>query len=243
MTFRAVIFELTEFQQGPIEKGDIMKQLIGIILLSFFVAFAADDMRNGNGFFVNSDYIITAYHVVETFEHKCYYDIKNDTCYQVHLVDYDLESDIALLKLDEVPIAMPMVCSLEHNELPNGEKLTSYGYTQPFINPIFTVVPMRIRMQYRYDGNYSYYRTSGIIEYGMSGGPNFTRDGRIGGMSKSISNMERNASNLVKSTEVVRLLRQNGVREYPNTRNVKKCVISIVNSIKVFESAHDEWGV
>ena len=87
MTFRAVIFELTEFQQGPIEKGDIMKQLIGIILLSFFVAFAADDMRNGTGFFVNRDYIITAYHVVETFEHKCYYDIKNDTCYQVHLVD------------------------------------------------------------------------------------------------------------------------------------------------------------
>ena len=39
------------------------------------------------------------------------------------------------------------------------------------------------------------------------------------------------------------LLRQNGVREYPNTRNVKKCVISIVNSIKVFKSAHDEWGV
>ena len=78
---------------------------------------------------------------------------------------------------------------------------------------------------------------------GMSGGPNFTKDGRIGGMSKSISNMERNTSNLVKSTEVLRLLRQNGVREYPNTKNVKKCVISIVNSIEVFRSAHLRWGV
>ena len=77
----------------------------------------------------------------------------------------------------------------------------------------------------------------------MSDGPNVTKDGRIGGMSKSIPNMERNASNLVKSTEVVRLLRQNGVREYPNTRNVKKCVISIVNSLNLFKSAHDEWGV
>ena len=219
-----------------------MKQLIGIILLSFFVAFAADDMRNGTGFFVNRDYIITAYHVVETFEHKCYYDIKNDTCYQAHLVDYDLESDIALLKLDEVPIAMPMVCSLEHNELPNGENLTSYGYTQPFINPNLTVVPMRIRMQYRYDGNYSYYRTSGIIEFGMSGGPNFTRNGRIGGMNKSVSLMEENTSNLVKSTEVVRMLRRNGVAEYPNTKNVEKCAISILNSFEGFKSAQLKWG-
>ena len=113
-----------------------------------------------------------------------------------------------------------MVCSIEHNELPNGETLTSYGYTQPFINPNFTVVPMRIRMQYRYDGNYSYYRTSGIIEFGMSGGPNFTRNGRIGGMNKSVSLMEENTSNLVKSTEVVRMLRRNGVAEYPNTKNV-----------------------
>ena len=220
-----------------------MKQLIGIILLSFFVAFAADDMRNGNGFFVNSDYIITAYHVVETFEHKCYYDIKNDTCYQVHLVDYDLESDLVLLKLDEVPVAMPMVCCLAHSELPIGERLTSYGFPNPFIDHDLTIIPMSIRMQYRYDGNYNYYRMTGTLVIRMSDGPNFTKDGRIGGMSKSISNMERNTSNLVKSTEVVRLLRQNGVREYPNTRNVKKCVISIVNSLKVFKSAHDEWGV
>ena len=220
-----------------------MKQLIGIILLSFFMAFAEEDMRNGTGFFVNSDYIITAYHVVDDFEHKCYYDIKNDTCYKIHMVDYDLESDLALLKLDEEPVAMPMVCSLEHDELPNGEKLTSYGYTQPFVNPNLTVVPMRIRMQYRYDGNYSYYRTSGIIEYGMSGGPNFTRDGRIGGMNKSVSLMEQNTSNLVKSTEVVRMLRRNGVTEYPNTKNVEKCAISILNSVEDFKSAQFNWGV
>lgn len=219
-----------------------MKQLIGIILLPFFVAFAEDDMRNGTGFFVNSDYIITAYHVVENFEHKCYYDIKNDTCYQVHLVDYDLESDLVLLKLDEVPVAMPMVCCLAHSELPIGERLTSYGFPDPFIDHDLTIIPMSIRMQYRYDGNYSYYRTSGIIEYGMSGGPNFTRNGRIGGMNKSVSLMEENTSNLVKSTEVVRMLRRNGVTEYPNTKNVKKCAISILNSVEVFKSAQLKWG-
>ena len=186
-----------------------MKQLIGIILLSFFVAFAEEDMRNGTGFFVNSDYIITAYHVVDDFEHKCYYDIKNDTCYQVHLVDYDLESDLVLLKLDEVPVAMPMVCCLAHSELPIGERLTSYGFPNPFIDHDLTIIPMSIRIQYRYDGNYNYYRMTGTLVIGMSGGPNFTKNGRIGGMSKSISNMERNASNLVKSTEIIRLLRMN----------------------------------
>ncbi|MBR2469355.1 MAG: hypothetical protein IKB43_04275 [Fibrobacter sp.] len=142
-----------------------------------------------------------------------------------------------------MPVAMPMVCRLARSELPIGERLTSYGYPDPFIDHDLTIIPLSIRMQYRYDGNYNYYRMTGTLVIGMSGGPNFTKDGRIGGMSKSISNMERNTSNLVKSTEVLRLLRQNGVREYPNTQNVKKCVISIVNSIEVFRSAHLRWGV
>lgn len=126
--------------------SNIMKQLISIILLFFVMGFAEEDMHNGTGFFVNGDYLITAYHVVDEFEHKCYYDIKNDTCYKIHMVDYDLEADIALMALNEEPVEMPMVCSLEHAELPNGERLTSYGYTQPFVNPNLTVVPMRIRM-------------------------------------------------------------------------------------------------
>lgn len=183
-----------------------MKQLIGITFSFVAMTFAAG-FHNGTGFFVNSEYIVTAYHVVNDYDYNCYYDIQNDSCYKVHIVDYDAETDFVLLKLDDEPAEMPMVCSLEHAELPNGERLTLYGYTQPFVDP------------------------------------NFTRDGRIGGMNKSVSLMEQNTSNLVKSTEVVRLLRMNGVREYPNTRNVKKCVISIVNSIKEFKSAYGEWGV
>jgi hypothetical protein len=154
-----------------------------------------------------------------------------------------METDIVLLKLYDEPVELPRVCRIAHTELPVGSKLTSYGYPEPFLDHDLTIIPMNIRVQYRYDGDYSYYRMTGTLQLGMSGGPNFTTDGRIGGMSKSISNMEQNTSNLVKSTEVIRLLRKNGVREYPNTRNVKNCVISIVNSIKVFKSAHDEWGV
>ncbi len=214
-----------------------------ILILSFVAMTFADGMRNGTGFFVNSEYIVTAYHVIEDYEHICYYDIHNDTCYQVYVVDYDMETDIVLLKLYDEPVELPRVCRIAHTELPVGSKLTSYGYPDPFIDHELTIIPLNIRMLYRYDGDYNYYRMTGTLVLGMSGGPNFTTDGRIGGMSKSISNMEQNTSNLVKSTEVVRLLRKNGVREYSNTRNVKKCVISIVNSIKVFKSAHDEWGV
>ena len=220
-----------------------MKQLIGIILSFIAMAFAEDHVHAGTGFFVNSKYIVTAYHVVEGYENTCYYDIQNDTCHQVHLVDYTVDSDVAVLKLDEKPLEMPMVCRLAHSELPIGEKLISYGYPEPFVEPELTIIPLNIRLPYRYDGNYDYYRMTGTLRYGMSGGPNFTTDGRIGGMNKSISTNEQNTSNIVKSTEVIRMLNKNGVKEYPNTKNVKKCVISILSTHEEFKSAHLKWGI
>lgn len=220
-----------------------MKKLLAIILLFACTSFAevAEDVHGGTGFFVNSKYIVTAYHVVSNYRHACYYDMKNDTCYQVRIVDYDSLSDIALLKLKETPTSLPMVCRLAHTELPIGEKLTAYGYPQPFIEHNPTIIPMDIRLLYNYEGEPSFYRMNGLLQVGMSGGPNFTRDGRVGGVSRSVSTVERNTSNLVKSTEVIRMLKRNGVTEYPNTKNVKQCVISILNSLDEFKSAKLAW--
>ena len=217
-----------------------MKHFV-ILTLSLFVGMAAADMRNGTGFFVNSEYIVTAYHVIENFDHTCYYDIENDTCYQVHVVDYDIPKDLVLLKLDEEPDNMPMVCRLAHTELPIGEKLISYGYPDPLIDHDLTIIPMNVSSQYRYDGDANFYRLSGVLRGGLSGGPNFTRDGRVGAVNKSIALNEANTSNVIKSTEVVRMLKRNGVVEYPNTMNVEKCAISILNANYVFRGVHQEW--
>ena len=224
------------------KNGNIMKHFV-ILALSIVCMAFANEKRNGTGFFVNSEYIVTAYHVIDDFDHICYYDVESDTCYQAHIVEYDPYKDLALLKLDEEPVKMPMVCRIAHDELPIGEKLTSYGYPQPFNEFEPMIVPMSIRMLYNYDGNYNYYRMTGLLRYGMSGGPNFTRDGRVGGVTKSISLAEENTSNLVKSTRVVRMLKRNGVAEYPNTKNVKKCVISVLNTEEMFKSARLKWGV
>lgn len=218
-----------------------MKKVIGIIIALFVCMGFANEKRNGTGFFVNSEYIVTAYHVVDDFDHICYYDVDSDTCYQAHMVEYDAYKDLALLKLDEEPVKMPMVCRIAHDELPIGEKLTAYGYPEPFIDHDLTIIPMNISSQYRYDGDANFYRLRGVLQSGMSGGPNFTRDGRVGAVNKSISLNEVNTSNVIKSTEVVRMLKRNGVVEYPNTKNVKKCVISILNTEEVFRSYHAQW--
>ena len=85
------------------KNGNVMKHFV-VLILAFAAMTFAEGFRNGTGFFVNSEYIVTAYHVVEDYDHNCYYDIQNDSCYKVHIVDYDAETDIVLLKLDEVRI-------------------------------------------------------------------------------------------------------------------------------------------
>ena len=224
------------------KNGNIMKHFV-ILALSIVCMAFANEKRNGTGFFVNSEYIVTAYHVIDYFDHICYYDVESDTCYQAHIVEYDPYKDLALLKLDEEPVKMPMVCRIAHDELPIGEKLTSYGYPEPFIDHNLTIIPMNISSQYRSDGEVYFYRMTGLLQEGMSGGPNFTRDGRVGAVNKSIALNEANTSNVIKSTEVVRMLKRNGVVEYPNTKNVKKCVISILNTEEVFRSFRAQWGV
>lgn len=221
-----------------------MKKIIGIILAVAIMLFAEvrNDMRNGTGFFVNSGYIVTAYHVVENFGNICYYDIGKDTCYRAHLVDYTVGSDLALLKLDDEPVDMPAVCRIEHSELPIGEPMMSYGYPDPLAGGKLSVISLDIRMHYRCDGDTRYYRTNGTIRLGTSGGPTFTRKGKIGGMNKAIALNEMNTSNIVKSTEIVRILKRNGVSEYPNTKNVKKCSVSIINSVDEFKSSRQLWS-
>ena len=44
-----------------------MKHFVILILSFVIMAFVEDNEHNGTGFFVNSEYIVTAYHVVEGY--------------------------------------------------------------------------------------------------------------------------------------------------------------------------------
>lgn len=51
---------MSPYNNWTYQGSNIMKQLIGIILAFAVMGLAEDDMHNGTGFFVNSDYLITA---------------------------------------------------------------------------------------------------------------------------------------------------------------------------------------
>ena len=211
-----------------------------IIILLAFVSISLGEeyqyyFNNGSGAFVNSEYVITAYHVVKKYDNDCYLDVQKEKCYSLTLVDYDEESDIALLKLVKKPARDPFVCSIYDGEVSINTHIVSYGYHNPFASKFkLTSSYGEIKYLHGYTSGYEFYAVNAYVGEGMSGGPVFDTDGYIIGYNHSLYNNIKNIGNITKSTEAMKLIRRNNIEKMPNTDDPSACSVIIISSQKVF---------
>lgn len=207
-----------------------MKKLFCSLLMVFCMNASATYL-NGTGVAVNDEYIVSAYHVVEQYGNACYLNRKNNKCHELEIVDFDVDVDLVLLRLKESNKVGLSSCALMRHEADVGDQVKSFGYIKPDYEDYETrTLSSRIRALDNVDGVESFYRISTKLIPGMSGGPLHNADGEIVGLSKSYSLVEKNVSNVIKSTEVMNMLRNNGVRNEASTNMVSRCSVIIVSS-------------
>lgn len=211
-----------------------MKTIIVMLAMLSVIAFG-NEYHTGTGVAINARYIATAYHVVNTDEYRCYFDQKTHVCHEVEIYAYDKAKDIAILKVRNAYVRLD-ACSLTSGEEFIGSEVTTVGYYRPFYNDMEkSVYVSNIKNKDNFFGDSSMYRIDVKLEYGMSGGPSFNEDGKVIGLSRSISTMEDNTSNIVKSSEIVKLMKMSHVVNIGSTDNMEKCAVILVSSEEKFE--------
>lgn len=213
-----------------------------LAMLFALVSFSSGDdieyrFSSGSGAFVNPEYLITAYHVVNNYRrYYCYLDWRDESCYALTLVDYDTAADIALLKLVKKLPWTPAVCCIYEEEVPLNTRIVSYGYHDPFENGyMLTSSGGEIKMHHGYTSGYEFYAVAAHVAAGTSGGPVADTNGYIVGYNHSRYSDDENIGNITKSTEALKLIRRNGVKEAPNTADAGSCAVIVINSERRFD--------
>jgi len=207
-----------------------MKKLI-LFLLTVLCINAFATYVNGTGVAVNSKYIVSAYHVIEEYGNACYLNKKTNKCHELEIVDFDVDVDLALLKVKDTDETSFESCSINPFEADVGDKVTSFGYIKPEYEDFKTrVLSSKIKALDNVDGIDWYYRISTKLIPGMSGGPLYNSEGEVVGLSKSYSLVEKKTSNVIKSTEVLNMLNHNGIRNIATTTTIRQCTMILVSS-------------
>ncbi len=212
-----------------------------------FYYLATDYQTSGSGFFVgkyseNPQYIITNYHVIEDFmncdalireynldiEGKqnfplyVYYEV--DDCEEAYVVDYDVEKDLAILKISAPTDKRISLKLRKSSDDVVGESVWAVGY--PGIADLIassvtsygrndaTVTVGSINRLYTESGTgIPIYQTDAKVRSGNSGGPLVDSNGAVLGVNTRIANpeLDANLNYAVCIDNLLPLLDKNGV--------------------------------
>jgi len=167
-------------QQFSVLKASVGEDFSGVIDQSVpSVVTIKTDIAQGTGFIIDSQgYVVTNYHVVEGAKAATIITSDNQN-HAVGLVGYDLDLDIALLKVDGTYKALSLANS---DDVTVGEKVIAIG------NPLglqFSVSQGIVSAVHRTgpNGITAYIQTDAALNPGNSGGPLINTDGKVIGIN------------------------------------------------------------
>ena len=178
----AVVEVISEQHKDPVKKGFEMRK-------EGKRQTQDNPFLSGSGFIISADgYVITNAHVVNNaFNGNAIIHIifKNSEKYEVDLVNYDEDSDIALLKIKENQIQFPFLVWGSTPEV--GEKTIAIGSP---MNLSFSATFGNVSALERFLPNapafVSFIQTDAAVNPGNSGGPLFNEDGEVIGINSVI---------------------------------------------------------
>lgn len=166
----------------------LTKPVVGIIVTEATSGTSenSEEKIDGSGFVVDSDgFIVTNFHVIDGAS-RVDVVLQDGSRHTARIVGTDSNSDIALLKID-VDHKLPCVSFADSDESYLTMRVYAVGYPFGFGMSITSgIISAKMRGLPNQIGdvgiNVPFLQTDAHINYGNSGGPLFTQDGRVVGM-------------------------------------------------------------
>lgn len=209
-----------DFEALPDIVEAVSPAVVGVINYQTYDGFlgkSLEEFGSGSGFLITTDgYVVTNQHVIDEAE-KIGVILFDGTEYDADLIGYDINTDVAVLKIDEselaaLPIGDSDAVRVGEYVLAIGNPLDS---TELYGSVTFGIISAVSRSMNIEGFTNDYLQTDAAINPGNSGGPLIDMNGRVIGMNsaKSISAGYDESGNIIASEGIGFALPINDVME------------------------------
>lgn len=178
----------------------------------YIVAKSTSSPKQGTCFLINKQgYLLTNYHVVNGAKTIQIKGIGNDfsTLYGADIVAFDIDLDLAILKLKNPNITFPAIpYQISTETIPQGAKTFTLGY--PLTNSMGEEIKITegiINAKSGYKGTISQYQFSASVQPGNSGSPLFNEKGDVIGIVNAKLQGAEGAGYAIKSPYIISFLK------------------------------------
>lgn len=193
---------------------------------------------NGSGFFVGENIIATNYHVVEGASkiEIVINDGININKYVAKTLCYDKTNDLALVQIDDVKFSplLQIPYQIPSESRSTGTDIYTMGYPMSqTMGEEIKITDGIISSKTGYEGNVATYQISAPIQPGNSGGPLFSKDGHVIGITSSGIPGADNVGYAIKSSYLKNLIDSAPIEIKDISQN-KSIISGLSEQVKLF---------
>ena len=197
----------------------------------------------GTGFVVDNEYLLTAWHVVQSQKQILVGPLLSGRWVLAEVVQSDPKLDLALLK---ARVNLPPLWLSPGNQIPHGLEVSVIGFPQPKMQGLSKKISQGIVNGYRTDQEQAldtgFIQFSAEVAQGNSGGPVFGPDGTVIGMVQRKLNSEKltdssansNVSFAIRSSALIKFLQSSPA----NPRQRQVSIETLLRPYQVFNQSH-----